>query len=802
MTTDLFDLDCIFPAYLNQHGFRPQLGALLNLPGVSRACSALLFGVTLSSFAQQAGPPALPPMIDFPATPAEDRMPDPTQGIIRVDFTVTDQAGKPVTGLSQKDFRLLDNDQERKLVTFQAFDQSTAQAVGSHEVVLVIDELNMVPKIKEGYGLTANDPLHAARAREERAFAAAVREVETFLRSGGGVLQEPTIIYRLTADGLFATPHASMDGNELANQIEQPAKQNRIWPAAAITKDVEHITNGGNVSARITQSLIALGSIAIEERRNPGRKILFWIGNGWQIENRKSTGLADFSVELLTRMREARISLWGASEWPLYDSGGNAVSGSRLNGEQTPVGDYWPVQELVFKEFLKGPKPDSTDLRYLSLPVIAARSGGGVLDVRRNLAEKMRDHVTDEASYYSLTFDPPRTSSVDEYHHLKVEIGKPDLTAQLFEDYYDQPVFYDQPPETQPVSVRQLEELIANAHDTSGSELARQLDSMQLTERLSSEKLEVLEKSVHGKKAREAFEILADESVFLPPPADEILSTPAPDMAAQRQMILSTASYIKNTIPHLPDVFATRTTVQYHELPPKPNETWKTALPVQSLHEGETATASVHVHDGRERVEDVSVKNASDKLGVEQLRTIGTFGPILATVLAAATSPHSELVWSRWEKSPDGALAVFRYRVTQETPYFTAEFCCLPYDFDTVPFRKPAPFHGEIAVDPSTGAIMRLTIQADLPWRLPLEHSDVMVEYRPVQKGARAFICPSRSVSVSRQRRTSQIHEWGEDFKVYAPFETLLNEMRFEKYHIFGSTSRILPGYTEVPDNK
>jgi hypothetical protein len=97
---------------------------------------------------------------------------------------------------------------------------------------------------------------------------------------------------------------------------------------------------------------------------------------------------------------------------------------------------------------------------------------------------------------------------------------------------------------------------------------------------------------------------------------------------------------------------------------------------------------------------------------------------------------------------------------------------------------------------------MRLTIQADLQWRLPLHRSDVMVEYRPVVKDDKTFICPSRSISISRQRRTLVIEEWGEGFKVYAPFETLLSEMRFDKYHFFGSTSRMLPGFVQVPQDR
>ncbi len=43
------------------------------------------------------------------------------------------------------------------------------------------------------------------------------------------------------------------------------------------------------------------------------------------------------------------------------------------------------------------------------------------------------------------------------------------------------------------------------------------------------------------------------------------------------------------------------------------------------------------------------------------------------------------------------------------------------------------------------------------------------------------------------------IHEWGEDFKVYAPFETLLNDMVFGQYHLFRSSARMLPGFTPAP---
>jgi hypothetical protein len=162
----------------------------------SRVCVALLFSMATTALAQQPQPPPLAP-ITAPNLPGlevsqglapDSKMPDPTQGLIRMDVTVTDKAGKSVTGLSEKDFTLLDNNQQQKVVTFQAFNGGI-QPASSLEVVLVIDDLNMLQNAEFGY--------------EHRAFSDAVREVETFLRAQGGVLPygtwafcEPACLYR------------------------------------------------------------------------------------------------------------------------------------------------------------------------------------------------------------------------------------------------------------------------------------------------------------------------------------------------------------------------------------------------------------------------------------------------------------------------------------------------------------------------------------------------------------------------------------------------------------------------------
>jgi hypothetical protein len=150
----------------------------------------------------------------------------------------------------------------------------------------------------------------------------------------------------------------------------------------------------------------------------------------------------------------------------------------------------------------------------------------------------------------------------------------------------------------------------------------------------------------------------------------------------------------------------------------------------------------------------------------------------------------------------DGPQAVFRYRVPQELPFFRVGFGYLTSDDRMVQMEKNEPYHGEFAVDPASGAILRLTVQADLEPRLPMQQSDVMVEYSPLMIGSTLYFCPIRSVTISRQRTTMDIHEWGEHFKVYAPFETILSDMTYQKFHVFHPTSRMLPGYTPPSQNK
>ena len=284
--------------------------------------------------------------------------------------------------------------------------------------------------------------------------------------------------------------------------------------------------------------------------------------------------------------------------------------------------------------------PDKVDFSYLELHVVATQSGGGVLETRNDLAGLIGKRVERACTFYSLTFDPPRTSEVDEYHSLKVVVGKPDLTAHTRTGYFDEPVFYDQtPPLIERVTVEQLEQAMKTTGGSSDSEMARKLSGMELTERLSGVSFATLETTLKGKKTRQALLALADQSVFLALPAAEILSTAPPDATTQRLMISRAVDYVNKTIPRLPNFFADRMTVLYHELPQKPGQTWKTATGDQSLHVAETSKATLHFGNGKEVVKGEQIMGKSLKSGDRSWILWGPLAPFWPRCLLALHLP-------------------------------------------------------------------------------------------------------------------------------------------------------------------
>lgn len=367
-------------------------------------------------------------------------------------------------------------------------------------------------------------------------------------------------------------------------------------------------------------------------------------------------------------------------------------------------------------------------------------------------------------------------------------------------------------------TVEQLEQALAagSAGHRDDAELARQLGDLELSERLTGATRARLAAEIPlGPKAAQALKLLADRSAFLDPPASELPATAPPDAATQQHIMDAARGYVVQTTPHLIDFFAMRTTYRFDDSPEVlVNGNW----PVRAgLHMVGWSSQEVTLRDGKESRQAARITKAkSTAVPQDQqekgLSSWGEFGPALAVVLT--DTAKGKVSWSHWEETPTGLAAVFHYSVPKSASHYAVSYCCVPDD-DAVAYVAPGArhstgglvsggahafnetpgYHGSLAVDPATGAILRISIEAELKGDSPLTQAATVVEYGPVQLGDRSFICPLRALVFSVEEPQGRPFSASASYQTNAP-SMLLNETLFSDYHRLATTARILPSET------
>ncbi|HEX4007076.1 MAG TPA: hypothetical protein VHX60_12950 [Acidobacteriaceae bacterium] len=347
------------------------------------------------------------------------------------------------------------------------------------------------------------------------------------------------------------------------------------------------------------------------------------------------------------------------------------------------------------------------------------------------------------------------------------------------------------------VTLDQLQQILAADAGKPDLKVADQLANLRLRERAGTARLEAWQSSFKARRTREALLRLADQSAFLDPPAADIPTTPAPPLKDQGAILIRALAYVRQTLPTLPDFLATRVTTHFQDDPLRDSPPGLAAdqlgleisgvLPgsaaanPQRLRETTVSRLRIAYRNGKE-VEDS--RRHTQQMAAEGLTTSGEFGPILVVVLGDAL--RGTVTWGYWENGEPGPIAVLRYRVPRENSHYAVS---LPVG--ETPLQEVPGYHGEVALNPRTGAILRITVIADLAAPNQDLVADIAVDYGPVAIGDATRICPIRGVALSTVpvRRRS-------DAALPANVQTSLNDIAFTDYHLFHADVRITPAQT------
>lgn len=373
------------------------------------------------------------------------------------------------------------------------------------------------------------------------------------------------------------------------------------------------------------------------------------------------------------------------------------------------------------------------------------------------------------------------------------------------------------------LTVAQLEQKLTALNQSHRDDVAvvMQLAELELTERLTATTAARLAAQIPmGPKTALALQLLADQSALLDPPVSEIPGVTYPDAATQGHLLDAARRYVLETIPRLPNLIATRTTYSFDDSPQALKENY---LPVRAgFHPIAKFSQEIAFNDSKVTDAPIPAQDEpADKLAVSMAKK--TVQPPLqlglhpgseygwATALVMTDAAKGQIAWNHWEKKAESLVAVFHYVVPQAASHYVVTYCCkqistpgtmrvdrrklgTPGTTDTIeqqPLTEKPGYHGSISIDPATGAILRLTIDADMKIGGPLARAAFVVEYGPVVLGDRASIFPVWSLTLSAESTNpAEIQR--------EPPARVLNETTFSHYHRLGTSMRMV----SLPEGK
>ena len=314
---------------------------------------------------------------------------------------MTDAYKRPVSGLSKKDFVLLEDGAPQNIASFEATDATHTQsaAIAAPQTILLIDELN-----------TRFEDIAFARY-----------SIRKLLKQGGGNLNQPTALMALSDLGIVVLQDYTRDAQLLEAALEHH-RNGFSWR-------LEH----GFYAAigRLNMSLGALQQLAMASEGAPTRKNIVWISAGLPLFSSKSIDISDreklFAAikKLSDHLLQARVSVYTVDPRGV----GNGITGSNVIDTRGQFDAY--VQSLASE--------DQLSFGDIALQSLATQTGGRALFGRNDVDAEVASSITDGDTYYTLSYSPSNHKFDGGFRRIQVALPRTDLHSRTRNGYYALP---------------------------------------------------------------------------------------------------------------------------------------------------------------------------------------------------------------------------------------------------------------------------------------------------------------------------------------------------------------------------
>jgi hypothetical protein len=298
------------------------------------------------------------------------------------------------------------------------------------------------------------------------------------------------------------------------------------------------------------------------------------------------------------------------------------------------------------------------------------------------------------------------------------------------------------------------------AGDDSDEAGARQVESLQLSEQLSGDVVQILKGEGAGPLTVRALDEQRARSAGLPAPAQPVAVIDAGiDEDQQKALLARITAYALGYVDALPNMSCTETT--RYSSSGRVSGIRGSRKPQARLPDGwrleDTVVEDLNYTEGMEDYHTRTLNGVPNTRPITEIRgaySRGEFG----TILAITFGPYSQarFEWDHWESLQGRRVAVFRYSVEQARSQYSV--CCVATGSVTVNGVKRQQFkhwvsayQGFVYADPDSGNIVQFTFRnVDIPAEYNLRDSRNLVEYAEVTLGGRSFLLPTRAIHFTR----------------------------------------------------
>ncbi len=321
--------------------------------------------------------------------------------LVVLDVVVSDAHDRPVRGLKERDFKILEDGVEQKVASLDAPPEGKIQTVSKRgdvglissptgtsipaRNILVLDELNT--------GILDN-----AYGRQS---------IEKYLRNHGPVLNQPTSLLILGQDHLEFAHDYTRDAASLRDAMKQHHAE---LPFSKLTSGAQESVQ------RLAKTLWVLDQVASANLHYAGRKNVIWVGSGFPELSINAIAFSD-REKFQTALREMGGILFDAR-----------IAVYTINPEGLTIAPE--LYEDTFGD------PTTGELLFESL---APQTGGKIVRRQNQLDEVIAETIEDGDSYYTLTYYPANHNWDSKFRNLKVVVNGRDLKVRTRRGYYATP---------------------------------------------------------------------------------------------------------------------------------------------------------------------------------------------------------------------------------------------------------------------------------------------------------------------------------------------------------------------------